>query len=1319
MDPLADLIGEHPTIVALRQKARALLPRHQGARRLPPILIQGETGTGKGLLARLMHRAGPRAAAPFVELNCAAIPETLLEAELFGYERGAFTDARQAKPGLFHVAHGGTLFLDEVALLPRGLQPKLLTVLEQGSVRRLGATRSEPADVSILAATNASLRAAVAEGRFRADLYHRLAVLTLELPPLRERQEDIDLLAERLLARACAEYGLPMKTLSEDARTALRTYAWPGNVRELGNVIERAVLLSDLETITASGLDLPRPAAVPARRGAPPPVSPADSARAQLADALAQTGWNITRTAARLGITRNTVRARIRLHGLRPPGTAEPAPVLDTAPIRPDVEPVPIAAAERAPAPASIGVRWDRRRVTFLRARIVPGPDGTSSVTSRVFGWLVDKVQTFGGHVTEIGQQSVVAIFGHVPAEDAPRRAATAALALTKLLAREDRRAEGPDDVSVALAIHVDRVALAHVDGRPVVEQDASRRALAALEALEPIARGEIGVTDTAAGFLTRHFEIEAPPGPGTGRRLVGRSRTPGGSHPVAFVGRRAEMDTLRRLLDQALLGHGQIVTLVGEPGIGKSRLLQEFQQSVRSEGVVVREGHCAPYGTHVPYFPAIEILQAFCGVEDTDSMEAVDAAVLAALQPLGPAATASVPYLQNLLFPRRSGELVGRSPDAVKSGTFDAVRRVVLAQQDRRPLVLVVEDLHWIDQTSAELLATLAGLTATARILLVTTARPGFQAAWQTRANATQITLGPLSAADSRRVVESVLAARPAAEEVVGRVLSRAEGNPFFLEELAQAMREADEGDALAVPGTVHDVVASRVDSLPGADRHVLEVAAVIGREVPVALLQEASELAAADIQASLARLQSGEFLHAIRSGAEAGYAFKHALTHEVAYDGVVRSARALLHARVVSAIGKLAPETGERRPEMLARHCTEAGRHADAIGHWTRAGQLAIQRSAHGDAIVHLGQALALLAGQPEGPAREAQEIGIQLALATSLTATRGYGAPEVEQTLDRVRVMADRLTDVDQKFFVQWTLWRFQLSRADFRAAEHLVGRLLAVAHGHGDTLVRVGGHVAAGVDTFYRGEFARARDHLSQAAALDDRRRAAEQMLRYGQDMGVAAAGFLAWADAVVGDLDVGARRAELAVQMARESGHPFNVALALFLACEVHELRREPDVVRRLGDELVALAREYGFAFFVAIGLSHAGWGRSAGGEAAAGAAMMQEGADLFRRVGQRVGLAHRARLAEGLLATGALDAALEVVADALEQRRETAEHAFVAPLLTLRAEALARRGETAAAAAALREAVEVATRQGATLFARDAAAALRHLEDPA
>src|SRR5262245_52087466 len=237
MTPLAELLGESPGIQAVRATVARVLARGGEGRRLPAILIQGETGTGKGLLARALHRTGPRAAGPLVEVNCAAIPETLLEAELFGFERGAFTDARQAKAGLFQTAHGGTFFLDEVGLLPASVQTKLLKVLEDGAVRRLGSTRSEPADVAIVAATSEDLLEAVRERRFREDLYHRLAVVTVRLPALAARGSDILLLAEHFLARACADYGLRPKALTPEARSALLAYGWPGNVRELANVM--------------------------------------------------------------------------------------------------------------------------------------------------------------------------------------------------------------------------------------------------------------------------------------------------------------------------------------------------------------------------------------------------------------------------------------------------------------------------------------------------------------------------------------------------------------------------------------------------------------------------------------------------------------------------------------------------------------------------------------------------------------------------------------------------------------------------------------------------------------------------------------------------------------------------------------------------------------------------------------------------------------------------------------------------------------------------------------------------------------------------
>src|SRR5262245_12123136 len=254
MPPLAEMLGESPAIQAVRDTVGRLLAHGAAGRRLPTLLILGETGTGKGLLARALHRAGPRAAGPLIEVNCAAIPETLLEAELFGFERGAFTDARQPKPGLFQTAHQGTLFLDEVGLLPEAVQVKLLKILEDRTVRRLGSTQSEPADRAIVAATSEELRDAVRERRSREDLYHRLAVVTVRLPPLAERGSDILLLAEHFLARACADYRVGPKTLTPEAGAALLAYRWPGNIREHANVIERAALLTGSPIVTAEGV---------------------------------------------------------------------------------------------------------------------------------------------------------------------------------------------------------------------------------------------------------------------------------------------------------------------------------------------------------------------------------------------------------------------------------------------------------------------------------------------------------------------------------------------------------------------------------------------------------------------------------------------------------------------------------------------------------------------------------------------------------------------------------------------------------------------------------------------------------------------------------------------------------------------------------------------------------------------------------------------------------------------------------------------------------------------------------------------------------
>lgn len=295
-----EIVGESPALRQALQRAARVLPHADAT-----VLITGETGTGKELLARAVHYGGPRAAAPFVELNCAALPPQLLESEIFGHERGAFTDAKSSKPGLLEVAHGGTLFLDEVDRLTLELQGKLLRAIELKTARRLGATSSRTFDVRIVAATNADLGTAVRAGRFREDLYYRLRVVTLSLPPLRERGDDVTRLAEFFIDKLAAQYGLPKPPLTKEARAAILTQAWPGNVRELRNTLERVILLSAPGTLDLSELNAPGVPAPPQARALPFPARLGVIQRAAARAMMEETQGNHSEAARRLGISRS------------------------------------------------------------------------------------------------------------------------------------------------------------------------------------------------------------------------------------------------------------------------------------------------------------------------------------------------------------------------------------------------------------------------------------------------------------------------------------------------------------------------------------------------------------------------------------------------------------------------------------------------------------------------------------------------------------------------------------------------------------------------------------------------------------------------------------------------------------------------------------------------------------------------------------------------------------------------------------------------------------------------------------------------------
>lgn len=326
---LAALIGESPAMVELRDAIRQLVTaeaRITGAPP-PPVLITGETGAGKELVARAIHFEGARAGRPFIEVNCGSIPANLLESELFGYERGAFTDARERKIGLIEAADGGTLFLDEIGDMDYALQVKLLRVLEEQVIRRVGSIRDRSVDFRIVSATNRSLEEMVAAGKFRSDLLFRLRIVTVHAPPLRARGADSALLAQHFLNHFAGRYGKPPLALTAEARSLVLSYPWLGNVRELRNSIDQAVLLSTGSVLTPEMLRLPQRSEWPATGASAGAVSTAGATtlenveRAMLVDALDRTLWNVSRAAAILGISRDTLRYRIGKFGLHRPGS--------------------------------------------------------------------------------------------------------------------------------------------------------------------------------------------------------------------------------------------------------------------------------------------------------------------------------------------------------------------------------------------------------------------------------------------------------------------------------------------------------------------------------------------------------------------------------------------------------------------------------------------------------------------------------------------------------------------------------------------------------------------------------------------------------------------------------------------------------------------------------------------------------------------------------------------------------------------------------------------------------------------------------------
>jgi len=561
------------------------------------------------------------------------------------------------------------------------------------------------------------------------------------------------------------------------------------------------------------------------------------------------------------------------------------------------------------------------------------GPERMHALLERFFALALAEVDRYEGTVNQFLEDGVMALFGApVAREDHARRSVLAALAIQRGVRELE---EG--SLSTSIGINTGPVVVGAVGDHLRMDYtavgDTTNVAWRLMEAAEA---GDILVGESTARLAQGYVRLErgsavtikGKSAPVARWRVLGRGPRRGrldetaGRALTELVGREDEIAHLDALLARAESGRGQVLAVVGEPGVGKSRLLREFRRRVAGRAVTWLEGRCVPYGGATPYGPVVDILRQNCGLGEEDRPDAIASKLRAGLREVGVDVQAGAPALLRLLGVREGAEaLEERAPELVKARTFEVLRQMALGGSRRRPLVIVVEDLHWIDPLSEEYAASLVERAAGVPMLLIFTYRPGYRPRWGDRSSGTQLSLSPLGFAESRRLLATLPGGAQLSDATIERILDKAEGNPLFLEELTRAAAESGDGSAEGpVPDTVQDVVSARVDRLPEPARRLLQCAAAVGRGFSVAVLRAVCE-EPETLDRTLRLLTHLEFLEERFEGGESTFLFKQALVHEVVLGGMLERHRRALHERVAAAERALRPaESAEQGTPVAA---------------------------------------------------------------------------------------------------------------------------------------------------------------------------------------------------------------------------------------------------------------------------------------------------------------------------------------------------------------------------------------------------------------
>jgi class 3 adenylate cyclase/predicted ATPase len=973
---------------------------------------------------------------------------------------------------------------------------------------------------------------------------------------------------------------------------------------------------------------------------------------------------------------------------------------------------------------------------TALSARL--DPEDLREVIGAYHAAVAEVVGRFDGFVAKYMGDGVLAYFGYPQAhEDDPERAVGAGLAVVEAV----RRLQAPELLQVriglatGLAVVGDLIGSGAAQERTVVGE--TPNLAARLQALaEP---DTIVIADSTRRLVRGLFEyrslgeveLKGLAAPVQAFRVLGEGRV--GSRFEALrsvetplVGREEELELLRRRWEQAKAGTGRVVLISAEPGIGKSRLAEAFRESIEDEPHTRLRYFCASHNQDSALFPFIGQLERGAGFE-RDDRPAVRLDKLEALVAANAPAAGDVQSLAELLGTPLDGRYpaLDLTPQRRKEKTFEALLRQIAGLAQRRPVLMIFEDLHWADPSSRELLDLTVEQIERTPVLLIATFRPEFQAPWADRPHVTTLSLRRLDRDESDRLIRGLIGdTTNLSGGVVEEIVERTDGVPLFLEELTKAVLEnaavgTIPATSLSVPATLHASLTARLDRLGPIAKEIAQTGAAIGRDFSYELLTATAQRSTADLEEALARLVGARLVFRRGMPPEATFLFKHALVQDTAYSMLLRGPRQALHARIAQALEELFPTLAETRPEILAHHCTEAGMLEKAVAYWYRAGRQSEAKAALVEAIAQLRRGLRLIADLPNTPERRRRELDLRVALAGALRSAKGFQHPEVAETFERARslVLESEEAGTTSHFSVLFGLFGTRFHGGEPRAAIEHTEEFLSLARSRKDPGLMVAGRQVLGLALITVGDYPTGFVQLKRGAKLYESEKHRMLVFQIASDPGVTMLGSWAWGLWHQGYPDRTTKVAQEVLRYARRpDAHPYHSrGLGLHLGGMIAIAGRRLSEAEEIGNEAVTVGNEHGFPTISGSGLILRGWALAQRGEDAAVVESIREGLAIAGLNSYKpifLGL-----LAEALALTGGIEEGLAVLAEALAMAAGSGARGNDAELHRLRGDLLRRlpSPDWAEVEPCFRSALAVAREQGTRGFELRAAVSLARL----